>query len=152
MLHQVLPPSNRAFLVSFAFAIWPCRWCPLLRRILLKNSVLRLRENSCKFFLAGLRVSQLRFELPRRSGADFHVLTTTLSYLEYEKTVKSQIKLSYSQNQSFSTESVSSGPSTSYKLTGGQRGQRGSQKKLEIPDSDIRKWPVPAVRGMLINA
>jgi hypothetical protein len=75
-----------------------------LRPIVLKNSVLRLPENSCEFLVAGTLNSQMRFQGLRRSWADFHVLSTTPSYLEYEMPLKSQMNSPLFSEQSFSTQ------------------------------------------------
>ncbi len=81
------------------------------RPMLLKKSVLDQPQNSREFFGPSPRRSLAMLQPLRRSWVDFHMTTTTPSYKEYEKSIRTQIKTRRRQEPTFSTPLADSGPS-----------------------------------------
>jgi hypothetical protein len=79
----------------------------------LKKSVLNQPQNSRDFFAPGPRRSLAMLQPLRRSWVDFHMTTTTPSYEEYKKSIRTQIKTRPRQEPTFSTALGESGHSAS---------------------------------------
>ncbi len=82
------------------------------RPMLLKKSVLHQPQNSHEFFAPGPRRSLPMLQPLRRSWVDFHMTTTTPSYKEYKKSIRTQIKTRPRQEPTFSTALARSGRSS----------------------------------------
>jgi hypothetical protein len=77
--------------------------------MVLKKSVLHQPQNSREFFAPGPRSSLAMLQPLRRSWVDFHMTTTTPSYKEYKKSIRTQIKTRPRQKPTFSTPLAESG-------------------------------------------
>jgi len=71
--------------------------------MLLKKPVLHQPQNSREFFAPGPRSPLAMLQPLRRSWVDFHMTTTTPSYKEYKKSIRTQIKTRPPQEPTLST-------------------------------------------------
>ncbi len=88
---------------SSAAGHYPCYSLAALWVMLLINSVSHQPQNSREFFAPDPRRSLAGLQPLRRSWVDFHMTTTSPSYKEYKKSIRTQIKTRRRQEPTFST-------------------------------------------------